>query len=1217
MGLGTAFTVLAVLEAHDKISSVIEKVDAVLDGFSDTTQKAAESAASAGAKIDESLLRTASGADAVELADARLATAQEKLTASTLAQANAEKALLDARASIASEEELATAADALAAAQKRATAAATELASAQETLKVYEKEAVDADLVAAATDRVAAAQERAAGATAELTAAQERQSALVTNEDVIAAANTLTAAERDAAKASTEVTAAQERQTATQRAAVLATDEGAAAAEAQAAAQAKEAEAAKASADANEMASKAMTIGAIAVAAIGYESIKAAGNFESLTEHLVTDAGESQANLKKVQAGILAISVATGTSTTDLANGMYHIESAGYHGAAGLTVLKTAAEGAKVGGADLDTVSRVLVGSMNAYHVAGSGATAMMNEMIATTGAGDMRMEDLASSLSAVTPVAAAAHISFAQVGGAIATMTAQGMTAQQATQDLAHSISSLQNPNSVQVKEMQALGINVNDLSTKMGARGLTGTYNVLIKAITAQMGPAGTVMLSAFNNSTQAAANANVMIKAMPSSLQTLAKAYMAGSITQSQWTADLKGLPPIQAAAMRQFGTLADKTKQFSSQLTSGSPAAQTFTAALSKATGGTTGLKTALMLTGQHAATFAGNVQTVADAATKGGKDVDNWSKIQGTFNQKMAVAKAAVEAAGVSIGTVLLPVVSKIAGYVVDIIGPMATWIAKNQSLMKTILEFVGPIVLLLGAFLAAVKVIGFVEDAFTALKIVMMENPWVLLAIAVIAIAILIYKNWGAISKFLEGIWRWIAKTAESIWNPIAKFFEGLWKDISGIFNDAVSAVVGIIENWYPLILGVLSGGILLIPALIFKYWSQISGFFSRVGKDVLSALTEAWDAVTKVTSTVWNAILGFFKKWWPLLFVIFTGPIAVLDALWNHFGDAILSAAQATWNAIAGFFVTIWDAITSAAQVAWNAVASFFDGLWHGISAVAKAAWDGITAVLGAVWSGIKSIASAVWEDVKLSIIDPVEIVWSYLQTVAHSMMSLLESAWRSIESVASSIWHAIESAIVSPLESAWHTVTSVVSSIASSIWSGLMSAWHAVENIGSWFLSIGSDIVNGIISGVENAGAALMNTLGNLASDALDAAKSFLGIGSPSKLFRDEVGQWIPHGIAEGVTAYASVAQKAVSDLSDSLTGTAHTAVTGSLSLAGSGLTALGSGGGGSSGGLVLQIDLRGATIANQQAMNQLADSMGKAVVKKLAQAGVHIKS
>ena len=65
----------------------------------------------------------------------------------------------------------------------------------------------------------------------------------------------------------------------------------------------------------------------------------------------------------------------------------------------------------------------------------------------------------------------------------------------------------------------------------------------------------------------------------------------------------------------------------------------------------------------------------------------------------------------------------------------------------------------------------------------------------------------------------------------------------------------------------------------------------------------------------------------------------------------------------------------------------------------------------------------------------------------------------------------------------------------------------------------------SIGSNIVSGIVSGVSNAAGALYSTLSSLASNALSAAKSALGINSPSKVFRDTVGISIPEGIAVGV--------------------------------------------------------------------------------------------
>ena len=65
----------------------------------------------------------------------------------------------------------------------------------------------------------------------------------------------------------------------------------------------------------------------------------------------------------------------------------------------------------------------------------------------------------------------------------------------------------------------------------------------------------------------------------------------------------------------------------------------------------------------------------------------------------------------------------------------------------------------------------------------------------------------------------------------------------------------------------------------------------------------------------------------------------------------------------------------------------------------------------------------------------------------------------------------------------------------------------------------------SLGIDIVRGIINGLGSMGSALWNSLRDLASSALDSAKRFLGIASPSKVFADQVGQWIPAGMAEGI--------------------------------------------------------------------------------------------
>ncbi|MBE6016726.1 MAG: hypothetical protein E7233_03815 [Lachnospiraceae bacterium] len=96
------------------------------------------------------------------------------------------------------------------------------------------------------------------------------------------------------------------------------------------------------------------------------------------------------------------------------------------------------------------------------------------------------------------------------------------------------------------------------------------------------------------------------------------------------------------------------------------------------------------------------------------------------------------------------------------------------------------------------------------------------------------------------------------------------------------------------------------------------------------------------------------------------------------------------------------------------------------------------------------------------------------------------------------------------------------------------------------AVEVVkGINWLQLGKDIINGIVNGIRNAGSLIKDMLMSLASSALSAVKSFLGIGSPSRVFAEEVGQWIPAGIATGIEDNAKIITGAMDDIVDLTTG------------------------------------------------------------------------
>ena len=90
----------------------------------------------------------------------------------------------------------------------------------------------------------------------------------------------------------------------------------------------------------------------------------------------------------------------------------------------------------------------------------------------------------------------------------------------------------------------------------------------------------------------------------------------------------------------------------------------------------------------------------------------------------------------------------------------------------------------------------------------------------------------------------------------------------------------------------------------------------------------------------------------------------------------------------------------------------------------------------------------------------------------------------------------------------------------------------SGAASAGAAFTGAG--WSSVGYAIASGIASGIRSGSSLITAAAQAAARNALSAAKQALGIHSPSRVFREQVGKMIPLGMAEGIrSGYGAVEQ------------------------------------------------------------------------------------
>ena len=107
-----------------------------------------------------------------------------------------------------------------------------------------------------------------------------------------------------------------------------------------------------------------------------------------------------------------------------------------------------------------------------------------------------------------------------------------------------------------------------------------------------------------------------------------------------------------------------------------------------------------------------------------------------------------------------------------------------------------------------------------------------------------------------------------------------------------------------------------------------------------------------------------------------------------------------------------------------------------------------------------------------------------------------------------------------------------------------------------QAFTKLVSKFVDVGKNIVNGIKQGIANAWDGFKQWVLNLLGGMVDTIKDFFKIGSPSKLMANEIGQWIPAGIAEGIENGMDVLDKTVDSMSGQVIDTAiNTTLSGNM--------------------------------------------------------------
>ncbi len=208
------------------------------------------------------------------------------------------------------------------------------------------------------------------------------------------------------------------------------------------------------------------------------------------------------------------------------------------------------------------------------------------------------------------------------------------------------------------------------------------------------------------------------------------------------------------------------------------------------------------------------------------------------------------------------------------------------------------------------------------------------------------------------------------------------------------------------------------------------------------------------------------------------------------------------------TWvDTVLGMLPTILD---SGSQMMQN----LLQGLVENAPKILQQAFDMTSNFIQTILSHLPSILQA-----------GVNLILNLLSGLVQAAPQIIQQAAQMLAEFISTIASHLPEILQKGIEIVGELIAGLISRIPDVISSTIdiiSSIQESFDNI-DW-VSIGLNIIDGIVSGIISAAGSLVDAAVGAAEDAVEAVKDWLGIASPSKLMRDEVGKYMALGMGIG---------------------------------------------------------------------------------------------
>lgn len=916
----------------------------------------------------------------------------------------------------------------------------------------------------------------------------------------------------------------------------------------------------------------AMIAAGTATTAMGVKAVKGFGSFQSSLNQAAVIAGGTAKDIDGLSDVANHMGAVLPISAQDAADAMVAMAR---DGASIGTIKKefpAIAEAATAAGANLQTTASVVQQAMNIWGDSLKSPQQAAAILTQTANLSNASIEDMQQALATIGSVAKLAGMDMSTTSEAIGLLTNRGFSAAQASEDLSYAIRQMLAPSKGAKKEMDALGLSFVDSSGKMKP------FPQILKEVAAATDGMGDAQKTAALKTMFGAAG-------MQAIAPLLDAVKDKSDNTTTSWTAYANAMNGAAKDTQTATKFLSDQANEMQKNL--GSKIEQVggnWEALRNKAMQTKGGVNSAILdmmnqslewattsdsSTAQVIRSFIGMSPAIGAATTALGGLFKGWGKL-------ISFGGSVIKTIG-NVGRVMKAL---------SMAGDLTTAISSLRELAATSQLAAGSMRVLQVAQLALAHpcvAIGVAIAAVVAALAVFFTKTktgqamWKQFTQSVADSVDGIKQAWQSMTDFFSNLWTNIVTTAQNIWSSFGQFFspvvqsvESVWQGLSDFFGNLWNGIVTFAQGVW----SSFAQGMVPIVDAFKNLWSTLTDFFSALWQGIVTTAQTIWQGLLPIVTTVWNSIKTVVSTIMQAIADVIQTIGTAIQTVWTAIWNVVKTVAMTIWDAIKNFislemqgiqtviqsvmtiiqtiWQTAWDVIETVVRTIWSIISTTVSTAINAVAGVIRAVTDAIKGDWSGAWNEIENVASTIWNGITSIVSTAINGVRSIISSVMNGISSVWSSAWNGIKSITSGAMSMVRSGVSSGMSA----MRGVVSSMMSAVQSAFVSGWNAARNatangisravsaarsMTGAMVSAGRDFVMGFVNGIEGAIWRAASAAARMASAAMHAAKAWFNIGSPSKVMRDQVGKWVPAGLAVGIEQNTDLVENAAKRMAE----------------------------------------------------------------------------